>query len=278
VNINYRETNMEFTFEFFNSLYQNLNSLTIEDWKNLSNIVFFISATLVAWLSYVAAKKSLLSPMKNEILKSQLDDIKEVFQFFKEEFDTTESINLSIKLLVTMYIDAAFKNGNRDIGECFIIKNNKLKDEIKEDRGPTIVPGESSKEPLESMFGNITDAKYWDENYIVAGVSLTKKFGRKLDALEKLTWYPLIPSELRGMLEDYEEKMSSLYVSIVNGLNDAKAKLNFKGDIPYEITNEKLNQLKQSVYNSVDESEMSIQAHKISEYMRGYLNVDKIMR
>jgi hypothetical protein len=34
-----------------------ISKLSIEDRKALANILFFVSATIVAWLSYIAAKK-----------------------------------------------------------------------------------------------------------------------------------------------------------------------------------------------------------------------------
>jgi hypothetical protein len=37
-----------------------ISKLSIEDWKDLANVLFFVSATIVAWLSYIAAKKSLI--------------------------------------------------------------------------------------------------------------------------------------------------------------------------------------------------------------------------
>jgi hypothetical protein len=74
--------------------------------------------------------------MKNEILKYQLDDINRVLLAFRDrgsisclsdDFDLFEISKINCHSLVSQYLDVAFKISDGDVGESYIVKNEKLK-------------------------------------------------------------------------------------------------------------------------------------------------------
>ena len=60
---------------------QYLQALKLEDWKNISDIFFSLTGALIALLAYLSARKTILSPLKTEVLKKQLNAIENVLEY-----------------------------------------------------------------------------------------------------------------------------------------------------------------------------------------------------
>jgi hypothetical protein len=105
--------------------------LTINNIKDLFNIIFFITMGTVSVLSYQKAKKTILQPMRNEVFKQQLDIFQKIMELFngksetelREFFGIREMVNINISLLLDSYImsELGYKvTGERphDIDNC----------------------------------------------------------------------------------------------------------------------------------------------------------------
>jgi hypothetical protein len=261
-----------------------ISELSIEDWKDLANILFFVSATIVAWLSYIAARKSVLSPMKNEILKYQLDDINKVLlafrnkgslSFFGDDIDLNEISKINCHLLVSQYLDVAFEITHDHVDNTYIVKNEKLKDV---NRGATyIVPSVYAEQLLNQNIISLNDAAYWDEKHTVMGVFLSKKCEAKMQELEQLASSPLLPEELIKLIEDFSEMIDICWVGMIKGLNACKEQLNFRAEIKLEFSDDEIHYMLGVVINSTETMQLDEQADKIITYVRHYLKVNKIM-
>lgn len=54
----------------------------IDQVKDIANIVFFVTMSVIALLSYLQARKTIFSPIKTEIFKLQIETFNKVISFF----------------------------------------------------------------------------------------------------------------------------------------------------------------------------------------------------
>jgi hypothetical protein len=261
-----------------------ISQLSIEDWKNLANILFFVSATIVAWLSYISVKKSILSPMKNEILKYQLEDINRVLLAFKDkgsissfhdDFDLLEVSKINCHFLISQYLDVAFAVAHSHVDNAYVIKNEKLKS--FDNDIAYIVPGVYREQMLNQGVPNLKDATYWDEKYTVVGVYLSKKCYTKIQDIEQLASSPLLPEELIKLIDNFSEKLEMCWISMIKGLRECKAQLNFEKETKLELSDYEIRCMWEDIINSTETMLLNEHAEKITTYVRDYLKVNKIM-
>ncbi|EIJ0971113.1 hypothetical protein LH716_004199 [Vibrio vulnificus] len=188
-----------------------MENITLEEWKNIFNIGFFVAMSTVAILSYLQARKTLFSPIKTEIFKLQVDEIKKVLEVFNhkrqsdfdKEFGIQEVFDMNAREMHMAYINCFFKDKVQRPQElidkldsirygAIVSEKHASKFFVKVSAGEEMQQIESSEsEPIEPA---LKLAK-WGE-YEHGMIHFTKKYNDATEELSKLASSPLLPKEL----------------------------------------------------------------------------------
>ncbi|CCO45038.1 hypothetical protein VIBNISOn1_1350002 [Vibrio nigripulchritudo SOn1] len=189
-----------------------MQDFTLEEWKNVFNIGFFLAMSTIAVLSYVQARKTLFSPIKTEIFKLQVEEIKKVLEVFnhkhQSDFDQETGIQevfeINAREMHMAYINCFFKDQVEPPVElieklksahygAIISEKHASKFFVKVSAGEEIkqTPQVRNDNPVEPA---LKLAK-WNE-YEHGMINFTKKYNDATDELAKLASSPLLPKEL----------------------------------------------------------------------------------
>jgi len=186
--------------------------------KNIFNILFFASLSIVAVLSYLQARKTLFTPIKTEIFKLQMESFQEVIEFFNKNND--HDFNEVFGFREIFDLNAA--NMHRRYIKLFFFKEIEIKDEdIKRRKAATygaiytaeeagrcltiIEPGSELKS-TGNKTKKITEPALmlaeWNQ-YSHDGVVFTKRYHDETEKLKKLASSPLLPKELADLMHAF---------------------------------------------------------------------------
>jgi hypothetical protein len=73
-------------------------ALKLEDWKNIFDIFFSLTVAMIALLAYLSARKTILSPLKTEVLKKQLNAVENVLEYISIDEVPNGSLNEKIDI------------------------------------------------------------------------------------------------------------------------------------------------------------------------------------
>lgn len=171
----------------------------------------------IAILSYFQAKKTLFSPIKTEIFKIQIEELKEVLAFFNKqnstdfdrEFGINEIFELNSFRMHHAYVNNFF-DGELKPSEDFL----KHLDEISYGALVSVehlteITAGSELEELKKEEKELSPAMKlakWKE-FELPGVEYSKKFEDKQQELTKLAASPLLPKELSDLLYEFHSVM-----------------------------------------------------------------------
>jgi hypothetical protein len=111
--------------------------------------------------------------MKNEILKYQLDNINRVLLAFRDrgsisclsdDFDLFEISKINCHLLVSQYLEVAFKISDGGVDELYIVNNEMLKDVYS--GYSYIVPGVNTEHFMNRNITSLKDADVGIKNIL----------------------------------------------------------------------------------------------------------------
>lgn len=174
-------------------------------------ILFFATMMVIAILSYRQAKKTLFSPIKTEIFKLQIADYQEVLTIFNkqkvfsldQDFGFHEMFDLNYVLLLNRYIRAKFPDNFDSIEEMEDEMRKEIAGGMYSEHGVRKVPRPDEKVKDKSDDNHHSKKRLaWDE-FELLGVSFTKKFWEKINQIEKLAASPLLPDELKDLLNKF---------------------------------------------------------------------------
>jgi hypothetical protein len=77
---------------------QYFQALKLEDWKNIFDIFFSLTVAMIALLAYLSARKTILSPLKTEVLKKQLNAVENVLEYISIDEVPNGSLNEKIDI------------------------------------------------------------------------------------------------------------------------------------------------------------------------------------
>jgi hypothetical protein len=192
--------------------------LNLSDIKDFFHILFFLVVGAIAILSYFQARKTLFSPIKTEIFKIQIEELKEVLAFFNKQnsndFDHEFGINEIFELnsfrmhhsYVSNFFDDELKPSEDHLKHMDEISYGAL---ICFEHLREITAG-SELEDIEKEEKELNPAMKlakWKE-FELPMISFTKKFNDKQKELIKLAASPLLPKELTNLLYEFHSLMN----------------------------------------------------------------------
>lgn len=269
-----------------------MQSLGLEDWKNIFNIGFFLVVGTIGILSYLQARKTLFSPIKTEIFKLQVEEIKKILEAFNyknqtqfdDETGIREVLDINAYKMHLDYIDCFFKDQVRRSEEfieeldsvsygAVISKENFLKnftkisadDEVKE------VPHVRDGYPVEPAL----QLAKWNE-YEQGAINFTKKYNDAIEELSKLASSPLLQKELTEKIHKVIEiNRKNLYL-IGDVLTEAAKKMPTR----YKTVDQTIKFEPTWIWNEYNSSRETIDqsVNDILSYINKHLKISEIMK
>lgn len=269
-----------------------MRNLGLEEWKNIFNIGFFLVVSTIGILSYLQARKTLFSPIKTEIFKLQVEEIKKILEAFNyknqtqfdEETGIREVFEINVSRMHWDYINCFFKDQverTEDFIEqldsasygAVMSKENFLKNftQISADDEVKKVYPVSDDDPVEPA---LKLAK-WNE-YEQSSINFTKKYSDAIEELSKLASSPLLPKELTEKIHKVIEiNRNNLYL-IGDVLTEAAKKMPTK----YKTLDQTIKFRSTWIWNEYNSSRESLDqsVSSILSYINKHLKINEIMK
>lgn len=269
-----------------------MKNFTLEEWKNIFNICFFLAMSTIAILSYLQARKTLFSPIKTEIFKLQVEEIKKVLEVFnhkhQSDFDQETGIQevfeINARQFHMAYMDCFFKDQVKPPEElieklrvasygAIVSEKHASKFFVK------VSAGEEIKGSSEQQEGNPVEPALklakWNE-YEHGMINFTKKYNDSTEELSKLASSPLLPKELTDkiyIIIDINRKNLSLIGSV---LSDAAKEM----PIQYKTVEQAIAFEPTWIWNEYNSQRKSIDqgVSDILTYINQHLKINDIMK
>lgn len=256
--------------------------------KDIFNILFFCTVGTIGVLSYIQAKKTLFTPIKTETFKMQIKAFEEILNFFQsksetdfmKEFDMVFIFNANAKLMFNDFINHFYK------------KEIKIKEEVIEEMIKNFVGGVASQSYAEKFFEKPDfytkgDSQKKEEitnpaiilsewkKYEYGLIQFTNKYDLAIEDLSKLISSPLLPSDLKLLIEEFESIVRSQLKTVGEVINELAQ------DLPSKCPNvETVSKIDLSgawnIFNSKNKK-LEPAAEKILKYIREYLKIDSLL-
>lgn len=251
--------------------------------KDIFQIAFFVTIGILSVLTYFKARKTLLQPIRTEIFKQQLREFTDILSLFggkgetelREDFAFEKAFRANTCYLIDQYASLFF---DLEIdGEKRPYRTEECPRGIIEREGLELLDGyfadNGGKEQREKADPR-TKAAIWSE-YRFKGIFIPRESAEMEDRLRRIIGSPLIPADCASLLKDY---MSTVHRN-----------LTILGDLLTECARElpvkypTIESLKQAAPYWIHRTYMQRfehldkKANEITEYLRGYFSVEKLM-
>ena len=181
--------------------------------KDIVQIAFFLTIATITILSYIAARKTVLQPIKTEIFKKQLDILTEILTIFsgKSEFELQkflgygDLIGANVSKLMDHFV-AAFFDIEADIEERPYNPKNCPTGEFVRSASSLLfhrIESPVIPDPPREVNGSLT-AETWSKYEFVI-VSIPRTFHEMELVLRKLAASPLLPKKCVQLINEFND-------------------------------------------------------------------------
>lgn len=196
------------------------------DIKNIANIVFFVTISVVTILSFIQARKTLFQPITTEVFRLQLDELRDVLRFFRnkgtiefvDEMDLDRMVQLNAMRMVSEYVATFFAN-ELVIDEAIFEPFVELR-VLGADLHP--VDGFFVNESADDEGAAPDRQPLWSEYHFVA-VGCTQAYVDHLRALSGFASSPILPKSIRDEITQFEAIVDG-YTSLIREAMEGAAK------------------------------------------------------
>ena len=188
----------------------------VEEMKNEWQIIFWITASIVAWLTFFNARRGVLQPIRTEIFKGQVEALKQTQALFigKQELELREDVALqnlidtNAKKLLEDYCRVVLLCKypcvpRMEVGDGWRPLNGSLAEAIRR-RDWSSVPAEERH-------------KFWRE-YKLLGLQIPRAHPDGLERIRHCLENPLLPMDVAKCLERYLSAVERCVESLVRTL------------------------------------------------------------
>lgn len=243
-------------------------------------------------MSYLQARKTLFSPIKTEIFKLQVEEIKKILEAFNyknqkqfdEETGIQEVLNINAYQMHFDYVNCFFK-GQVKRSEEFVEKLNSvsygavMSKENFLKNFTQISADEEVKETSHISDDNLVEPALklakWNE-YEQGAVNFTKKYNDAIEELSNLASSPLLPKELTEKVHKVIEINRNNLLLVGDVLTKAAKKMPTK----YRIIDQTIEFEPTWIWNEYNSSRESIDqsVSDILNYINKHLKINEIMK
>jgi hypothetical protein len=257
--------------------------------KDFVQILFFITVATVGVLSYFRAKETLFTPIKTETFKMQIKFFEDILLFFQnkheteltKKFDLDKILHVNSHLMMNDYISQFFKDEIE-------INEEVVKEQLKDFSGAIVTQTymekhfvspeyhkKTEKEEMEEITNPALILSKW-KKYDYGKIEFTRQYEKELEKLKNLSASPLIPSELKVKLDEFE-KVIHTNLSLVG-----KVLTEISQELPDKFPNSKsIKKFESSgIWNryNKDKEDLEIKATEIIDYIKEYLKIEELIK
>ena len=257
--------------------------------KDLMNILFFIVGSTVAVLTYIQARRSILSPIRTETFKIQLKAMEDVFTFFQsssmagrlQDLDYIGVVDLNVRRMAFAYADVNFPEED--------IFSAEERDRLWDETGSMFMSRDHASDYLvdpdpirHRAFAEESPAASDPEDtrpkwlaYEHDCMLCTKRFVSKTHELGRLCSIPVLPKQLRNLLLEYFQLIHQNIELI--GVTITEAAKTMPARYPDSSSLTELNP--HWVWNAFNQVrvDLDVPASSILEYVNKYLRVEELL-
>ena len=266
--------------------YTNTTSENIDIIKDLFHILFFVSMVTVAALSYRQAKRTVFSPIKTEIFKYQLQAFESVIGHFQNKGE--------INLKKDMDIDNIISINSFELFNAYV--KTFMKDEVQ-------INKEFSDKQMKMSKGAIVSKEFAEENFKLVGIDepditideepndpalklakwnnrkyglvhFTEAYDKATNEIKSFQNSPLLPSELKNLLSDYNTLMYETLTAVGEAIEEAGREMPTK--FPSKETLDNFDPGWISNIHNNKAPKLEPKAIEILEFINSYLGIDKL--
>lgn len=265
------------------------NSYIFSNASSIAQVIFFIIVATITILSYQQAKKNLFAPIKTEIFKMQIKTFEDILVFFQnksdynfsKQFDYDRILSINSLVLMDAYINLFFK-------DKFKIDEEKRKEMKKDFIGAIIKKEHAEKYLIKPEYyrknNNEEDIEITNpalqlnewKNYVHGVIEYSKNYFKEKEKLRGFISSPLVPSELKTLLENFERKVENNLSLIGEILTDISKEFPSKFKTVESIKEYDTSGI-WNIFNEKTEK-LEIDAKKILDYIKEYLKIEEIIK
>jgi hypothetical protein len=253
------------------------------------NIIFFLVIGLLGILSYLQARKTIFTPLKTETFKLQLTVFQDIFQYFDHHkkdlyilsFDSPKIFKINSSLLINKYAETFFKDEiqiSKEKTAQMIAEAPFMKMSIKHIDKINITD-DGRRFDFANINIDVQDhsarlAEWLKYEYIM--IRYTIYFENQMDQLANYISSPLIPSNVKRLLREFQTAVESNLNIMAEVLTDAAKELPQK----YPSADAFLNIEMSWAWNMFIDKRIDLEpiSDKIYQQINDYLNIDKLLR
>lgn len=246
--------------------------------KDLVNIIFFIVTGLLAFFSYLNARKTLFSPIKTEVFKLQIKEFEIILDKFRKydekiimkKFDEEKILFINACSIITGFFNYKFKKDivmrgfDRNESYGFIISSKNIDQYVEEVK---LIRSDKDE-------NNEPNKEKWEDRDLGI-LSFTKKFERSHENIIKLSNTPILPEKISHAIKEVvktEDRNLSIMMEVLS---------DFSKDLPNLIKQE--NDIQRidfkglyNIYNG-KRTRVSPYIDTVKSEIKNYLKVEKII-
>ena len=266
---------------------ENIVVLSVKDWVSVIRdgfqILFFSVVGCLAILTYLRARKTVLQPIRTEIFKEQQRVFASLLAMFaghgemelRKDFGFDQALLANATLMLDTYAKHFFEVEVEQSKRPYAPERcpgRLVSEEDLEDASDYYIREQNDEERFKET-PSTKDAT-WTE-YKFNTISIPQEFAKKQQELEQIIASPLLPKQLAQLLRAY------LLVAETNLVALRSVLTSCAGELPAKYPS--LDDLKKAslawISNKYNDNfkELAPEALKITEYLRGYFQVEMIM-
>lgn len=261
------------------------NEQTVTEFiKDVVQIAFWLTVSGVTILTYLKARHTLLQPIRTEVFKLQIEEVKQVFKIFigkgeaelTEYFGFNEMVNLNGIALMDEFVHIYFSrkppDGPRPYDACTskFVSMAAAKTHLRLVDSPRAMIEEMEKQPNE-----LPKREDWND-YTFAVLHLPATYTKRMKRIEQLTESPMLPIGCVELLNNFKKNLEDNAQAVMAAFTEAAKKLP-----EYFPTTESLKVVDLmwlgNVYNSKAQK-LKPNADKIVAFIRAHFGVDMLLK
>lgn len=258
--------------------------------RDIMQIIFFLTLSTIGLLSYLQARKTLFTPLKTETFKLQLKTFEDILMYFGKH----EDINIDDKY----DYKKIFHLNSLRLRDCYL--DHFFRDKIK-------VNKEKRGEAFKDLVGEVVTKKYAEENFEIVDnhikkelkeptpkadnpsiilanwqkydhglIGYTAKYFEETEKLKKFNTSPLLPKELRSLIEAFRSQVTQNLVLVGAILTEIAKELPEKYPTIENLQESEMHWA-WNIYNR-KRVQLKEKQNQILEYISKYLNVENLLK
>lgn len=253
----------------------------IEAYKNVANIIFFLTMSIIGILSYLQARKTVFSPIKTEVFKYQLQAYEKIIEYFQNKKETELLNDLDIQMIIEINAFNLYKDyvttcidSSTQMNPKYTDKYRQLSTRVKLVKGThfdyfdEINYSDTNTEENKKRSVEWNDKEYEMIFYTDTNYNTTEK-------IKSFQNSPLVPLELKKLLDEYL-MLADECLNTVGAVIEEVGK-----DMPntFPTKNKLKNFNTYGLFNLFSNKRPALEpkAKEILTYINKYLNVEKVV-